>query len=437
MFSVYSANRRTFADGAGRRLENFFWRIWSSKDILDTITGSQVAVLFNAISEEGPLRTTPTQSPRTSRQIGSYRTSQSSPTEVQGEIRGRNSGHSAQRPDIDSSENKKGKGHLEPHRWPFEHTRSTQAIPHQENIKSEAGEADPLRYKTIDEDDGEDSTPTPTPPSAMLAGNQTMPLGSAQSPSALTSVSSQDTIKAGQENTRRPARKRGGYPAHTPANRRRPVTMRRKSSQTQSSGAQSVRSPHTSEAAASGDELPASVGQTTEQPRAGYEPRSAIAPEEVYGEGDSKQTPIGTSVQSSSDGQEPSSQRQQGALVEPDFRNKFVAKTRSAQTSFVSLPSLLRTPSSTTATSASYQASGTMGSSQQTQPAGRVRKGVTFSDEVTTLEQTAPTQLADVPGEEAQALPRTRSQLTMLLERDRLRAGGNGKGEKHQNKPTG
>ncbi len=71
---VYSANKAVIADGVGRRLENFFWRIWSSREVLHRMSGKQVALHFSRISEGGYFRTTPTQSPRISRSLGSHQT---------------------------------------------------------------------------------------------------------------------------------------------------------------------------------------------------------------------------------------------------------------------------------------------------------------------------------------------------------------------------
>jgi len=59
----------------GRRLENFFWRIWSNEGVLKRISGVQVASQFSAITEGGTIEDrlpTPTQSPQSSRSFGSY-----------------------------------------------------------------------------------------------------------------------------------------------------------------------------------------------------------------------------------------------------------------------------------------------------------------------------------------------------------------------------
>ncbi|KAL8835725.1 MAG: hypothetical protein Q9176_006734 [Flavoplaca citrina] len=68
--AAYHTNRAVFAEDVGRRLENLFWRIWSSHRLLHNITGTLVAAIFSKISEGGYIRTTPTQSPRSSRTLG-------------------------------------------------------------------------------------------------------------------------------------------------------------------------------------------------------------------------------------------------------------------------------------------------------------------------------------------------------------------------------
>ncbi|KAL8970502.1 MAG: hypothetical protein Q9183_001489 [Haloplaca sp. 2 TL-2023] len=62
--------KAVLADDVGRRLEHFFWRLWSSDRLLATVSGNLVAAIFSKISEGGYIRTTPTQSPRSSRSLG-------------------------------------------------------------------------------------------------------------------------------------------------------------------------------------------------------------------------------------------------------------------------------------------------------------------------------------------------------------------------------
>jgi Fungal protein of unknown function (DUF1752) len=72
VLSVYSLNSSHMEDDEASRLENFFWRIWSNRNIITSIRGNTLARLFITISEGGnrvrttpvptPLATTPTQS---------------------------------------------------------------------------------------------------------------------------------------------------------------------------------------------------------------------------------------------------------------------------------------------------------------------------------------------------------------------------------------
>ncbi|KAL2013668.1 hypothetical protein VTN00DRAFT_1193 [Thermoascus crustaceus] len=64
LWRVYTTNSSVLQDEVGHRLENFFWRIWSSRRIYGVLSGSTLAMLFVHISEGSPIRTTPTSSPR-------------------------------------------------------------------------------------------------------------------------------------------------------------------------------------------------------------------------------------------------------------------------------------------------------------------------------------------------------------------------------------
>ena len=61
-----------FAENVGQRLENFFWRIWSSERLRQRLSGVQVNIQFDIINEGGYLRTTPTSSPRSSKSLSAY-----------------------------------------------------------------------------------------------------------------------------------------------------------------------------------------------------------------------------------------------------------------------------------------------------------------------------------------------------------------------------
>ncbi|KAL4920858.1 hypothetical protein BDW62DRAFT_151428 [Aspergillus aurantiobrunneus] len=51
LWKAYSANPSAHEGNAGYRLQNFFWRIWSSKHLTSSLTGSTLARLFLQISE--------------------------------------------------------------------------------------------------------------------------------------------------------------------------------------------------------------------------------------------------------------------------------------------------------------------------------------------------------------------------------------------------
>jgi hypothetical protein len=54
MISVFSANNSLLQNGTGRRLENFFWRIWSSSRVCNSISASTLGALFTKISDDSP-----------------------------------------------------------------------------------------------------------------------------------------------------------------------------------------------------------------------------------------------------------------------------------------------------------------------------------------------------------------------------------------------
>ena len=414
-------------------------------------------MLFHNISEEGPLRTTPTQSPRTSRHLGSYRRGPQ-PSSTKPRPDSRSDGQS-----LNPSKHKERKQAAKQHQVSHAQTTPGPELRRQRKSDTVSSSTDSLRDRTIAEDDGDDRTPTATPPPTarrceaptryyseqgmpdinsrhdmLRTDSESIPVGSIESPGEAESVTSEDTVKGDRESSAKTGRKRATFYASTPANRRRPVAMRRKSSQSSSSTASSTASPRRSVASINEPKISESTNERRASARSssGGQPNHLSQQEQTSG--NAGQTPAEMSTaRSSALGHEPGQHQPGKVLVDPDFRSKFVAKTRSAQSSFTSLPSLLRAPNSTTAASASFQASGTMGSGHQAQPAVRVKNTVTFSDEVPPLTNS---DLADPNVEHegvAQALPRTRSQLTMLLEKNRRHTGGDRKGNKHQKQPSG
>lgn len=440
---VYAASRAVLPDNVGQRLANFLWRVWGSEKILQNLTGSQLAAHFSAISEDGPLRTTPTQSPRASRNLSVTTAAYKS----QPPLTPSQSSHDHQAPTVAFTMT----GSSTP--------RSTAPLPREEqredrlpsilkksttytSPKIAEGSQVSSSQGTIVEDDGDEITPSATPrrnspntrtkdrsvgsardppaarPSATRADSENFPPSSIESSSTLQSTSSEDTIMPRVETAAKTRRTKQMFHAST---RKRPLAMKRKSSQSSSNATPSTASPRPLKPylSASDQTSTATAGPT----------RPQSDPPDPLHSPDSK---AGTSQESWEDTTEPPTQpsttrshprsSRRSSLVEPDFRSKFVEKTRSAQSSFVNLPSLLRKPSATTATSASQ-------AQAQPQLAGRGRGKVTFTEGSKPPGPAGPAETGEDGGEdgEGQVLPRTKSQLTLLLEKDR-RAGGSGSG---------
>ena len=54
---VFNASNSMLRNGTGHRLENFFWRIWSSSHVCNSLSASTLSALFTKISDDSPLGT--------------------------------------------------------------------------------------------------------------------------------------------------------------------------------------------------------------------------------------------------------------------------------------------------------------------------------------------------------------------------------------------
>ena len=108
-------------------------------------------------------------------------------------------------------------------------------------------------------------------------------------------------------------------------------------------------------------------------------------------------------------------------LVDPNFRSKFVNNPRS-QRSLTNLHNFARKSTASISTAASFQATGTMGSGPPVSSAGRVKGKEAFTNVTAPLK--APASAGPETDEEnVRPLPKTKSQLTLLLEREKSRSG--------------
>ena len=278
---VYTTNKAVLADDVGRRLENFFWRIWSNGQISSNIRGSQVALLFMSISEGGEIRTTPTQSPRSQRNyLEEHRHIRRSPPPVSNALTPSPTSPAAS--DVEGSQRSAGFATEEntPSKVPRklsssqERRRDTRRPPPILK-KPKAGSlnylpktARILSPTTRGEgqfDDEEESTlstvhSTDSPSSLGTARNALSPGRSNASPVSKNEhfeVEGQHPLAKGSltiprlverepqyDVSQRQGRKKTAFAANTAATKRRPAAVRRKSSQPSSGNASKAPSPH-------------------------------------------------------------------------------------------------------------------------------------------------------------------------------------------------
>ena len=115
--------------------------------------------------------------------------------------------------------------------------------------------------------------------------------------------------------------------------------------------------------------------------------------------------------------------RPDDCLVVRDFRSKFASRIRPEPQLAGSLPPLERKPAPASADSVPYQATGNARIEQAKQRNGKSKRNVGFTDEIISLKPpgaAAEEDEDDTPGD----LPRTKSQLTLLLEQDRRKSRG-------------
>ncbi|BDD59593.1 hypothetical protein MAP00_004788 [Monascus purpureus] len=85
LWRVYNAIASAQSGHVGRRLENLFWRIWGSRRRHDTLRGSTVAKLFLKISQTSPLPGIPVQQPK---QVGNNHGNEPSSRSLRGPQKG-------------------------------------------------------------------------------------------------------------------------------------------------------------------------------------------------------------------------------------------------------------------------------------------------------------------------------------------------------------
>ena len=547
---VYSSNKAVLADNVGRRLENFFWRIWGSERLRQRISGTQVNIQFDIINEGGYIRTTPTSSPRSSKSLTAYykearrRTPPVTPpaSEPNESILSTEAGNFSTKKDAkrrspkgaDAGASAASKGPRDSRSLPDRSAPKgnifTPSAGHRHGPESSSRAS--FLPKHIDPKDSS-ITPTPMSPIAVLdqsegtskenkrttqATTWRPPIlkkgssGSSRSAMSAKIVSSSSaepqagtspeileassptdesglSIQAGSSTYRRPTATRfneevavsipkpsssvsrttgerssrlgGDKPgrrnpivvASSAASRTKPTFIRQRSSSGTPKGSLS-RSSSNQNLAKSPRSLAASTSlgsrsglEFRESPRLPSAKRSrGASPHPSKQRGKASPDPSPSQQLEDSDPDQPDQDEPQRSgvgsresegkkkespgkstelskpLIDPDFRAKFIDRSRASQRSLTDLSAFNRKSSAAVATSASYQATGMMDSVQAPSTAGRSRGREAFTNVTAPLKAPAPAGPEAESEDTTAPLPRTKSQLTLLLEREKVRS---------------
>ncbi|KAI4166288.1 MAG: hypothetical protein LQ342_000178 [Letrouitia transgressa] len=222
-----------------------------------------------------------------------------------------------------------------------------------------------------------------------------------------TALSTSNTSRRGQGNL--------GMGAKTGADRKRPV-MRHDSSQSSSSGTSNLTpsfrsrtsmlssTQATTNTEISSKSTPSKRGEN-KNGRAILPPQTKVTSHETLSEDEISEDDI----------QEPE-RKADTQLVDPDFRSKFVEKGRSARQPLTSVTLLREKGLEAAVAAASHQVSGNLAFGHETRQDGKSEAVGAFSNETYSAKSLS-RQVAESMGGE-QTLPRTKSQLTLLLKKD-------------------
>ncbi|KAI9757448.1 MAG: hypothetical protein M4579_003464 [Chaenotheca gracillima] len=447
LWKAYSSNRNLLPNDAGRRLENIFWRIWGCRRIHETISGAELARLFMIISEDrGIIRTTPVQSPRARHRRPEFPAIISSPHH---EAAAQSRCPATPIPSLDTP-----KAHPLPSTSSPERLRSGPLPP----ILKNTSQPQPSSYsqptlsmrRTGSNESGSSAerkisfvAPRPPTPPHSHRNQPAAPLG--------------ENGKDGGNNHTKRKKKTTTFAAGSGVSRRRPFVMRRKSSQ--SSGG-------TSSSAKSAGSIKFAPDETTEtleddDLKASMAPKEAKSRMRTSSQGVSQGTPQSILKQSKpaddvqstvavltpEDKEEelrplPPPARSKSWVVDRDARAQFVADRRS-HTDLAAigrnhpLRSRQKTGPTLAATSEAAVGKVDLGNpsfapgmflhgskGKQAQPLQHP-VGPSFFDRTEPLKQEGPSAAttaatSSAPRENPEPLQRTKSQLTLLLERDRM-----------------
>lgn len=448
--------------------------------VRERLSGAQIEKQFNSISEGGYIRTTPTPSPRSSRSLGSYDIEARSTTSTENAIS--SSPASTKAGPVQSEDESEDISVTPTPQSPFERSPEATNEP-KENRQTSTTRPPPILKKVGSSSSSSsksssvlspasqelwsavaagseeaitfDDDPTPTDPLVPLVGKSTRRSTSTRFNEEVTvsipkvsTVSRSSGGRLSGESSQRSSRKNPIVVASTGASKRRPHVMRQRSSQAASFGASKDAPPRSSSSPNLARSMKPSYTNTADSPSQEVAPssarrlRAASPHPSKYREQSSPSPPSSEETAEDFGGedawaQEPSTNSGSGPtnaeeiantnankpLVDPDFRSKFVDKTRPSNRSFTNMSSLARKSSAAVPTAASFQATGMLDTGQGTSTAGGNRGKEAFKNEIVPLKAPAAAG-PESPAEASQPLPRTKSQLTLLLEREKSRSAG-------------
>lgn len=424
--AAYHTNQAVFAEDVGRRLENLFWRIWSSHRLLHNITGTLVAAIFSKISEGGYIRTTPTQSPRSSRTLGTlpparqfersknYKPIPSIPSGSESRLpKDDDAGDDAEETETESK--MAGKKRIPPRPPPILKKPKSISLPESLQVPESAEQVRRgLAAGDVRGTDLRDSTRPQAQEKSLERAGKTARFSTDEVKSShYLPVPSEvdlntDDEAAEPQGKSKPSfvRRKAAVVASTGASKRRPV-MRQRSSQTTSNNSLV---PTSSQTGADSVSIGAATINTPVKVGSSYPPQSRHQTVSCT-ERPREQKGPATEVTSSS------SVPRHDRATRIESTKKPGGRTIPSHTSFTSLPSIPK-GSVAAAAPASYQATGTMDMGQRVE-LGTDRGSVEYS---TRRNHSSPN--TKTSEDSTQVLTRTKSQLTMLLQKDRTASSG-------------
>lgn len=484
LWRIYSSGNAAIAENVGQRLENFFWRIAMSDRVRERLSGALIGRQFNSISQGGYIRTTPTPSPRSSRSLGSYDRGARSITSAKSAVSSSPASPKAEpippdeklegpsvTPSLQSSlqmsseattkakENRQTTTTRPPpilKKLSSGSNRSSKSSsvlsPASREVWSTAGAGN---EEAVSLDDDAIPTESLVPIAGKSARKSTTTRFNEEVAVSIPKVSTVSRLSGGRlsgESSQRSGRRNPIVMATAGASKRRPPVMRQRSSQASSFGvskdaplrsssspnlARSMKPTFTITAKSPSQEAETEASSlrrlraasphpskhrrgSPPSPPSGEEPAVDFGGEDAGAQEPSRNPISGPTLVEEIANANPERSK---PLVDPEFRSKFVDKTRPSHRSFTNISTFARKSTAAVPTAASVQALGMLDTGQGTPTAGRNKGKDAFKNEIVALK--APASAGpEPPAGTSQPLPRTKGQLTLLLEREQNRSVG-------------